>query len=159
MVQSVHFRKNFVIAGRNIHRRASEKPKLRWFVYLEEDLACGPLQYVGSTNSMTGRWAATKSNCNTGQSNGTGLEKHFKDGCPNDTGRDKMNIRITLLEHMDTTVDRLDAANHKPGACRCRECEKLKDLEDKWILRLGSLHGPCGLNTRDEIQAKARVQY
>ena len=43
MVQSVHFKKNFAIAGRNIHRRASEKPKLRWFVYLEEDLACEPL--------------------------------------------------------------------------------------------------------------------
>ena len=40
-------------------------------------------------------------------------------------------------------------------ACRCKECERLKDVEDKWTLRLGSLHGPVGLNSRDEIQAES----
>ena len=31
-------------------------------------------------------WATTKSQCNSGQYNGTGLEKYFKAGCSNDTG-------------------------------------------------------------------------
>ena len=80
-----------------------------------------------------------------------GLETHFKSGCSNDTGHRKSHIRITFLEHMDTTVESLKEANHVAGACRCTECGRLKDLEDKWILRLGSLHGPFGLDTRDEI--------
>ena len=91
-------------------------------------------------------WATTKSQCNSGQSNGTGLEKHFKAGCSNYTGSGKSHMRITLLEHMDTTVERLEVANHVAGSCRCTDCGRLKDLEDKWILRLGSLHGPFGLN-------------
>ena len=102
-------------------------------------------------------WATTKSQCNSGQSNGTGLEKHFKAGYPNDTGGGKSLIIITLLKHMDTNVERSEAANYVAGACRCTECGRLKDLEDKWILRLGSLHRPFGLNTRDEIQVKSSV--
>ena len=39
--RSIHFNEHFAIAGHNIHRRAAEKPKIRWFIYLEEDMACG----------------------------------------------------------------------------------------------------------------------
>ena len=141
---------NFAIAGHKI--RAAEKPKLRWFIYLEEDIACTAVHF-----NMLG--PTTSSQCNSGQSNGTGLEKHFKAGCSNDTGSGKSHIRVTLLEHMDTTVERLEVANHVAGDCICTECGRLKDLEDKSILRLGSLHGPFGLNTKDEMQAKSRVQY
>ena len=43
--------------------------------------------------------------------------------------------------------------------CRCYECEKLKKQEDKWICRLGTFYGGNGLNSRDEIKARSRVNF
>ena len=61
-------------------------------------------------------------------------ENHFKDGCLNDTGRDKLHVNITLLEHLDVTADEIRREKHKKGpGCRCTLCEKLKELENKWI--------------------------
>ena len=55
-VFSSHFQRNHAIAGHNVHRKSTEKPKLKWFVYLEECIHPeGTFQYVGSTNSMTER--------------------------------------------------------------------------------------------------------
>ena len=72
----------------------------------------------------------------------------------------RASVRVTLMEHMDTTHDKLVAANHKPGpGCRCKECGKLKSLEDKWICRMGTYHGRYGLNDRCEITNKVRGQY
>ena len=155
-VLSRHFNVNHAISGNNIHLPATQKLKLRWFVYLEEDTLCN-LQYVGSTSSMTHRWANTKSQCNKRNSKGTGLEEHFKDGCSRDTGVMKSHINITLLEHMDFTHDELLKYKHvnSPG-CQCDLCGKLKDKEDKWICRMGTLHKPHGLNSRDEIKNKSR---
>ena len=73
---------------------------------------------------------------------------------------DMRHVTITLLGHMDTSQEKLDDAGHTGGVqCRCSECEKLKDLEDKWICRLGSFHAPHGINTRDEIKARSRVNF
>ena len=80
-VLSKHFERRHAIHGRNTHLPATMKDKLCWFVYLEEDLKC-ELQYIGSTTSMTHRWANTKKKCNLRNSNGTGLETHFKEGYP-----------------------------------------------------------------------------
>ena len=78
-VFSSHFEMNHAIAGNNTHLKATEKPKLRWFIYLEQCLHPeGTYQYVGSTNSVTDRWANTKSKCWAGNSEGTGLEKHLR---------------------------------------------------------------------------------
>ena len=104
-VLSMHFEVNHSVSGHNIHLPATQKQKLRWFVYLEEDTKC-KLQYVGYTTSMTHRWANTKKMCNDKKSSGTGLENHFKDGCPNDTGKNKDHVNITLLEHLDITSKR-----------------------------------------------------
>ena len=88
-VQSEHYNgRKFAIHGRNIHMKATESKPLRWFVYLEEDVPCRK-QYVGSTMSVTSRWANTKSRCNARDSDLTGLYEHFRDGCPNDDGREK----------------------------------------------------------------------
>ena len=55
----------------------------------------------------------------------------------------------------DTTKETLRLAGHVPGPkCRCEECGHLKNLEDRWIMRIGSLYGISGLNTRDEMKAK-----
>ena len=61
---------------------------------------------------------------------------------------------------MDVTEDELDKAGHVAGPkCRCNQCEKLKNIEDKWILRMGTFYGEGPLNTRDEIQAKTRYNW
>ena len=95
--------------------------------------------------------------CNSGKSKATGLAEHFiNDGCPHDPGRQKQTLNFTLVDHMDTSADKLAAAGHTGGACDCSECYKLKVLEDKFIMRIGSLY-TNGLNTREEIQRKTRV--
>ena len=61
---------------------------------------------------------------------------------------------------MVTSEEKLDAAGHGGGvACRCSECQRLKDIEDKWICRLGTFNSPNGLNTRDEIKTRSRVNF
>ena len=106
-VQSQYFNgRKFAIHGRNIHSKATDSSPMKWFVYLEEDLPCH-LQYVGSTVSMTSRWANTKQRCNKRDSDSTGLYKHFRDGCPHDTGPNKQMFRFSLIDFMYTTAMKL----------------------------------------------------
>ena len=109
--------------------------------------------------SMTSRWANTKQRCNKRDSDATGLYKHFRNGCPNDTGVDKQTIRISLIDFMDTTPTKLREAGHRKGNCSCRECDKLRKLELKWILRMGTLYGGSGLNERNILNSAVRVQF
>ena len=88
------------------------------------------------------------------------MEKHFKMGCSANHSPELENVRITLLEHYDSSQEKLKLANHKPGpACRCKECENLKNIEDKWMFRLGTIHGIFGLNNRNEVTNKARSSF
>ena len=159
-VFSSHFQRYHAIAGHNTHSKATEKPKLKWLIYLEECIhPDGIYQYVGSTNSMTERWANTKNRCLARDSEGTGLYKHHKFGC-SVANPALGNIRISLLEQYNTTVETLRKANHMPGpACNCSECEKLKQLESKWILRMSFLHFQFGLNSKSELYAKVRASF
>ena len=158
-VQSEYFNgRKFAIHGRNIHLKATDSSPLRWFVYLEEDIPCH-LQYIGSTVSMTSRWANTKQRCNKRDSDATGLYKHFRDGCPNDTGVTKSTIRVSLVDFMDTTIVKLGEAGHRKGNCRCSECDRLRQLENKWILRLGTFYGESGLNERNILDSAVRVHF
>ena len=75
-------------------------------------------------------------------------------------GEDLKHVRVTLLENMTLTEDDLETSIRQAGpGCRCRLCEKLKDMEDKWIFRLRTFHGTFVLNARDEIRRKARGSY
>ena len=57
-------------------------------------------------------------------------------------------------------MERLELSGHVGGPqCRCTECNKLKRVEDKWIMRLGTFHGVSGLNSRDEIIATVRGNF
>ena len=105
------FIRKFAIHGHNVHLPASQKNKLRWFVYLCEDLACS-LQYVGSTTDVCSRWAGTKKACLDQNNTNTGLYKHFVSGCPSGTG-DLSHLRWTLIDFVDTTVDQLERAGHQ----------------------------------------------
>ena len=158
-VTSLHYKRKFAIHGRNIHLPASQKNKMKWFVYLVEDTAC-QLQYVGSTSDVTSRWSNTKGACLHRNSDNTRLYKHFQEGCPRhlETG-DVDHLTHTLVDFMVTSKEKLDAAGHQGGNCRCSECQKLKDIEDKWMTRLGTLDTPTGLNFRDEIIARSRVNH
>ena len=131
--------------------------KIRWFIYSIEDIPCQKLT-VGSTTNPTSRWRTHKSTCNSGNSNSTGLSKHFKNCCPNDTGKHKNTLNFTLLDYFDTTNEKLILAKHESGAkCRCSECVNFKSLEDKWILKLGTFYN--GFNTRDEVKSKSRCNW
>ena len=112
----------------NVHAKVSDKKPLCWFVYLEEDIPC-KLQYVGSTISMTGRWANIKSRCNKRDSDLTGLYKHFRDGCPQHTGEGLEHIRVSLIDYMDTDLGKLREAGHRGGNCKCAECDRLRRVE------------------------------
>ena len=113
---------------------------------------------------MTHRWANTKSKIHSLVSGrpgkaGTGLESHFKSGCPVYDVELK-SVRVTLLEHMNTTEEVLQTSSHQAGpGCQCSQCTKLKGIEDKWICRLGTFHGEYGLNERDEMRRRARGSY
>ena len=89
----------------------------------------------------------------------TGLEKHIKKGC-NVLVPDMINVGITLLEHFNTSEMSLRQSSHQEGpGCWCCHCNKLKNMEDKWIRRLGTYHGRISLNDIDEITRNARVNY
>ena len=79
------------------------------------------------------------------------------DGCPFDKGKGKETLSVTLIDYYDTTELQIQNAGHVSGPkCRCQECENLKDIEDQWILKMGSFYGISGLNTRDEVKSKTR---
>ena len=119
--------------------------------------------HLGSTQNPVKRWSCHKSTCNQpSSSNSTGLAKHFTQGrgCPSDPGRQKETLNFTLIDHYDTTEVKLIEAKHERGAkCRCEECGRFKDLEDRHILKLGSFYGDSGLNSRDEIVSKTRGNW
>ena len=48
---------------------------------------------------------------------------------------------------MDVSKEELREAGHVKGPkCRCDQCGKLKEIEDKWILKMGTFFGEEGLN-------------
>lgn len=85
------------------------------------------------------------------------------EGCPFDTGQAKITLGFNLIDYYDTSEGKLLEAGHVPGPkCRCRECNSLKDLEDledRWILKMGSSYVISGLNSRDEIKNKTRCTW
>lgn len=159
-VTSHHFKRKFAIHGRNVHLPASQRNKTRWFVYLVNDTHC-QLQYVGSTTDVCSRWSGTKTACQGRNRTNTGLYKHFMEGCPEHiTSGNVRHLTWTLVDHYDTSEEKLRAAGHTGGVqCRCSECQGLKNVEDKWICRMGTFNPPHGLNTRDEIKARSRVNF
>ena len=94
-------------------------------------------QYVGSTTDMYGRWSVHKSTCNTGSTK-TGLSAHFAFGYTGDIGREKENLKVTLLDFMDVTPEQVREEGFGGVGCVCTLCGRLKNKEDAWIMRLGS---------------------
>ena len=156
LIESFHFGTSSKIHGHLSHDQSfTDNEIVRWYIYSIEDIPCH-LKTIGSTTDPAARWRTHKSTCNSQNSNSTGLSKHFKEGCPNDTGREKETLDFTLIDHYDTTKTKLIKANHEPGPkCRCSECEHLKSIEDSWIIKLGTFYDH-GLNSRNEIKARSR---
>ena len=156
-VDSKHFRTKHAVRGHLVHEPRNKQFKDRWFIYMIQDEFCHK-QYVGSTTDMYGRWSTHKSDCNNGSTK-TGLSAHFTNGCPGDTGREKLNLTVTLVDFIDVTLEDVQGAGHGGVGCECELCGKLKNLEDDWIMRLGSFYYPGGLNKRDKIKRKVRSGY
>ena len=92
-----------------------------------------------------GHWASTKKACLYQNNTNTGLYKHFANGCPAHT-RDLSHLRWTLVDYVDTSTDQLNIAGHESGAkCRCSECLKLKQQEDKWVWTIEQQLASCAL--------------
>ena len=90
----------------------------------------------------------------------TGMYRHFMNGCLQDGGQEKDQLRLTLIDFLDTSKEKLLHCGHQPGPkCRCTECLKLLKTENTWILRLGTFFGNSGLNTRDEVNYAVRGNY
>ena len=153
-IYSHHFKTKIKIRGHLSHDY-SPRGLIRWYIYTIEDMPC-KLLYVGSSQSLVARFSSHKSSCNSENLRLLAwLNTLQMGGCPNDLGRQKETLN-TLVDHMDTSAEKLAAAGHIGGACDCTECYKLKVLEDKFIMRIGSLYTQ-GLNTREEIRRKTRV--
>ena len=152
-IKSYYYITKFRIHG-HLRHDFSPEGKIRWFIYCVEDVPCKK-HIVGSTQDPIKRWANYKSTCNSETSKSTGLASHFRDGCPFDVGKEKRTLDFTLIDYYDTTQEKLQRANHVPGPyCQCKECNHLKDLEDRWILKMGSFYGSSGLNSRDDAKGK-----
>ena len=71
-----------------------------------------------------------------------------------------MTLDFSHIDYFDTTKEKLIQAKHVPGVkCKCDEYEKLKELENNWILKVGSFYGSSGLNSRNEIKSKTRSKW
>ena len=90
----------------------------------------------------------------------TGLYKHFKTGCSFGKGEgDLGHVTWTLVVFVETSDIQLTNADHQGSPkCRCTECLRLKDTEEKWIYQLGTFYGLNELNTRDEIKTRSRLK-
>ena len=145
-VESVHFKKRVRIHGQLSHDFVQEG-KRRWYIYLIEDIPCEKA-IIGSTTNPTARWSSHKSSCNNGPCHGTGLSKHFTlgEGCPNDLGKGKETLQFSLVDFIDVSEEQLQISGHEKGPkCRCKECSRLKELEDKWIVQMGTFYGDWGI--------------
>ena len=109
----------------------------------------------GSTDSMTHRWANTKSKYNPIATNsktkpGPALEKHISTHICD--GPELRSLKICLLEQFNTLEQKLKAANHGGGpGCQISQCIVLKKIEVKWICTLGTYDSKFGLNEQDKI--------
>ena len=89
--------------------------KIRWFIYSVEDIPCKKI-IIGSTQNPVKCWNNYKSTCNSETSKSTGLAKHFMEGCPFDTGQEKITLGFSLIDFYDTTGLKLLEAGHVPGS-------------------------------------------
>ena len=120
-IESLYYKTKFKI---HLHLRHDFSPinKVRWYIYSVRDIPCQKI-IIGSTQDPTKRWANYKSTCNRENSKSTGLAKHFMDGCPFDTGKEKKTLSYTLIDYFDTTKENLRRAGHVPGPkCHCICC-------------------------------------
>ena len=77
-----------------------------------EDTACN-LVYIGSTTDICKRRESTKKAFLDGDSVGTGLYKHFKNGCQAVSGGGYLDqLRWTILDFLDPTQEKLTRVGH-----------------------------------------------
>ena len=57
---------------------------------------------------------------------------------------------VTLVDYMDVTKEEVARGMHCGVGCMCSLCQKLKEKEYSWIMKLGTFYYPTGSNKRDK---------
>merc|ERR1711872_322021 len=102
----------------------------------------GNLQQVtfvkSSTKNMKQRWSKHKGDIRNSKWTACGLTRHFGENHTNNIEEAIRNLKVTLVD--------------------CSEIEEnLKLLEDRWILKMGTLF--TGLNSHNEVLSNRRRNY
>ena len=114
------------------------KPNFIYYIFCP----CGhPTDYVGSTNDMKRRWSGHKTDIRSQNWKACGLTRHFGDHHTGDMEVAISNLEVTLVD------------------CLMGEYEekRLKRLEDKWMVNLGTLF--TGANSRNEVLSNRRRNF
>ena len=117
------------------HKIDCKTPNVIYYIFCD---CQSPSDYVGSTKNMKARWSTHKSDIRHGNWTACGLTRHFGEKHRNNIEEAISKLKVVLVD--------------------CSPNEKdLKRLEDKWILRMGTLF--TGLNSHNEVLSNTRRNY
>ena len=54
------------------------------------------------------------------------------------------DLSVTLLDYLDGDEEQVKEEGYGGNGCECKLCSKLKNIEDDWIMTLGTLNYPGG---------------
>ena len=117
------------------HKIDCKTPNVIYYIYCDCQF---PSDYVGSTKNMKQRWSKHKGDIRNSKWTACGLTRHFGENHTNNIEEAIRNLKVTLVD--------------------CSENEEnLKLLEDRWILKMGTLF--TGLNSHNEVLSNRRRNY
>ena len=67
-----------------------------------------------------------------------------------------MNLTVTLFDYLDVDEGQVQKEGHRGVGCECKLCEKLKNIEDDWIIRLGPFYYPGGVKQKGQNQKNSQ---
>ena len=110
-------------------------PNVIYYIYCD---CQSPSDYVGSTKNMKHRWSKHKGDIRSGKWTACGLTRHFGENHKNNIEEAISKLKVVLV-------------------ASCEEEEQLKRLEDRWMLKMGTIF--TGLNSHNEVLSNRRRNY
>ena len=117
------------------HKVDCKTPNVIYYIYCDCQF---PSDYVGSSKNMKTRWSKHKNDIRYSNWTACGLTRHFGENHRNNIEEAINNLKVTLVDCSDKEED-------------------LKQLEDRWILKMGTLF--TGLNSHNEVLRNSRRNY
>ena len=117
------------------HKLDCKTPNVIYYIYCDCQF---PSDYVGSSKNMKTRWSKHKNDIRYSNWTACGLTRHFGENHRNNIEEAINNLKVTLVDCSDKEED-------------------LKLLEDRWILKMGTLF--TGLNSHNEVLSNRRRNY